>query len=151
MSIGKSSIARAVASGNTATKTQSEKKDNLAITKFDTDKIGCLSVATVPAENDFAGLKESIKKRGVLCPVLVAATPKGEVWLLDGYRRLYAAKSAGISQIDAVVINAENKTEANRIYKEINQPKPVPKTDDIHQEKFRVLAVKDHDLPAYLL
>ena len=151
MSIGKSSIARAVASGNTATKTQSEKNDNLTLTKFDIDKIGYLSIAEVIGEDDVTRLKESIKKRGVLCPVLVAVTPKNEIWLLDGYRRLYAAKSAGISQIDAVVIKADNKTEANRIYKEINQPKPSPKSDDIHQEKFRVLAVKDHDLPSYLL
>ena len=146
MSIGKNSIARAV--NATATKTQNVTNDNI-VTKFSIDNIGLLSVAKTP--DDLESVKSSIEKRGVLCPVLVAITAKGDVWLIDGYRRYYVAKDLGLSQLSATVINVENKSEANRIYTEIGKTKPVQKAVDLHEEKFRVLCVKDHDLPTYLL
>ncbi len=149
MSIGKNSIARAV--NATANKTTTVNNDNV-ITKFSLNNIGLLSVAKSP--DDISSIKSSLEKRGVLCPVLVAATPKGDVWLLDGYRRYYAAKELGISQLNAIVINVENKSEANRIYAELSKLKPLIKeanTTNIHEEKFRVLHVKDHDLPVHLL
>ena len=147
MSIGKSSIARAVASTSTTAKAQSEIKDNPVITKFDTDKIGALK----NTDDDLTALKNSVQKRGILCPVIIAVTAKNDAWLLDGHRRLAVAKALGFSQINAIVIKAENKNEVNRLYKELNQTKSASCADDIHEEKFRVLAVKDHDLPAYLL
>ncbi len=159
MSIGKSSIARAV--NATANQKTTNTNDNI-ITKFALDKIDLLSVAKTP--DDTLSIKASVSKRGVLCPVIVAATPKGEVWLVDGYRRYYAAKELSISQISAVVINVENKSEANRIYTEFSKTKSVIKetvvketvvkesvTTNIHEEKFHVLHVKDHDLPVHLL
>ncbi len=154
MSIGKNSIARAV--NATATKKVTVTNDNVTTT-FSLDKIGLLSIAKTP--DDVNSVKTSVLKRGILCPVLVAATPKGEVWLLDGYRRYYAAKELSLSQISAIVINVENKSEANRIYNELLKTKSVIKetiiknstTPDIHEEKFSVLCVKDHDLPVHLL
>ena len=145
MSIGKNSIARAV---NATAKAPTATNATTA-TKLNIQSIGLLSVAKIP--DDTAALKQSISKRGVLCPVLAAATPKGELWLLDGYSRLFAAKELGITELNATVISVENKSEANRIYNELSKLKPVAKRDDIHQEKFRVLCVKDHDLPTYLL
>ena len=146
MSIGKNSIARAV--NATATKNQNTTYENV-VSNFSLDTIGILSIATTPADIDL--IKQSVAKRGVLSPVLVAVTSKGDIWLIDGYRRYYAAKELGISNICASVINVENKSEANRIYTEFSKLKPVLKSDDIHEEKFRVLCVKDHDLPTYLL
>lgn len=148
MSIGKSSIARAVSS-TAAVKTQNTNSAIGSITSFPIDKIGALSVAKTP--DDIEGIKKSIEKRGMLCPVLVAVTAKGEAWLIDGYRRLSATKELCFTQIDAVVINVENKRDANNLYAELSKTKAVEKTDNIHEEKFRVLAVKDHDLPTYLL
>ena len=145
MSIGKSSIARAV--NATATKTQNTTND-IVITKFSVDNIGVLSIAETP--DDIDCVKASVSKRGILCPLLVAATPKGDIWLIDGYRRLSAAKELGILELNATIINVENKSEANRIYTELHKCKAELK-DNIHEEKFRVLAVKDHDLPTYLL
>ncbi len=147
MSIGKSSIARAV-NATASTHIQSTANDNI-ITKLSIDNIGLLSVAKI--SEDIDTIKSSIEKRGILCPVLVAVTTKGDVWLIDGYRRYYAAKELGISQINAVVINVDTKTQANNIYNELYKTKLIEKTDNIHEEKFRVLCVKDHDLPAYLL
>ena len=146
MSIGKSSIARAV--NATANKSQNNDFQNLSINKFSLDDIGLLSVAT---KTDTTALKSSIQKRGILCPVLVAATTKGEVWLVDGYARVAVAKELDVKQIDAIVIKVDTKRDANNLYNEINKSKPQVKKDDIHEEKFRVLCVKDHDLPSYLL
>ncbi len=150
MSIGKSSIARAVSSTNTV-KVQNTTNTNVA-TSFLINNIGALSIAKTP--DDIASIKKSIEKRGILCPVLVAVTAKGEAWLIDGYRRVSAARELGITQINAVVINVDNKRDANNLYNEIYKTKSTIKdtaTDDIHEEKFRILCVKDHDLPAYLL
>ncbi len=144
MSIGKSSIARAVNVTN-ATPAQAKKENNnLIIQKFNIDEIGLLR------DTASSTLADSVKKHGVLCPVLVAITAKGDKWLLDGYKRIAAAKELKIESVDTVVINVASKNEANRLYKELISLKPQI-TDDIHEEKFRVLAVKDHDLPAYLL
>ena len=167
MSIGKSSIARAV--NATANKTNSTTNDNV-ITKFSLDNIGLLS--NEKATDDIADIKTSVSKRGILCPVLVAASPKGDIWLIDGYRRYYAAKELGISNLTASVINVENKAAANRLLNEMSKTKSVIKetiikevvkevikevvvestsNENIHEEKFRVLCVKDHDLPVHLL
>ena len=143
MSIGKSSIARAV-SANTAVKEKTAEHTAVGVSSFSVESIGILNAAKTP--DDIESLKQSIEKRGILCPVLVCVTAKGDAWLIDGYRRLYAAKELGITQI-----NAENKTEVNRIYEELSKTKKAAVSCDIHEEKFRVLAVKDHDLPAYLL
>ena len=150
MSIGKNSIARAA--NATATKPATPTNDN-SITKLTLDKLGLLSIAKKC--EDLTALKSSIQKRGILCPLLVAATPKGDLWLVDGYSRYYAAKELDISQVTASIIKVENKSEANRIYTELSKIKPsiiaeVVSTN-IHEEKFRVLAVKDHDLPVHLL
>ena len=117
MSIGKSSIARAV--NATATKTQNTDNQNITINKFSVDAIGLLSVAN--QDNDTAALKSSVQKRGILSPVLVAATTKGEVWLVDGYARVAVAKELGIKQIDGIVVKVETKRDANNLYNEINK------------------------------
>lgn len=148
MSIGKSSIARAV-NATATVKAQNTSSAIGSITSFPIDNIGVLTIAKIP--DDIEKLSASISKHGMLCPVLVAVTAKGDVWLLDGYRRLLAAKELCLTQINAVVLNVENKRDANNFYNEICKTKIVQKSDDIRQEKFRVLCVKDHDLPTYLL
>ncbi len=150
MSIGKNSIARAVNSTNTV-KAQNTTNANI-ITSFLTDNIGTLTIAKTPEKLE--EIKKSIAKRGILVPVLVAVTAKGEVWLIDGYNRIAAARELDIKQVNAIVINVENKRDANNIYTELCKTKTditEIQKDDIHEEKFRVLCVKDHDLPAYLL
>ena len=150
MSIGKSSIARAVNSTTNAVKTQNKTADNnVPINKFPLEKIGLLSVAK--ACGDINDLKLSIKNRGILCPVLVAATAKGDIWLVDGYARIAAAKELDIKTIDAVVVNVDTKTQANNLYNEIGKTKPTLKNDNVQEEKFRVLCIKDRELPTYLL
>lgn len=151
MSIGKSSIARAVNATNVAAKAQNKPNENVSVSKLPISSIGLLSVAKTA--DDISGIKSSVEKRGMLCPVLVAATNKGDLWLVDGYIRLAAAKELSFEQINAVVINVDTKTQANTIYNEIHKAlSAAPKADNnIHEEKFRIVAIKDRDLPVHLL
>lgn len=151
MSIGKSSIARAVNATSVTAKTQNKPNENISISKLPINSIGLLSVAKTA--DDISSTKASIEKRGILCPVLVAATNKGDLWLVDGYNRLAAAKELSFEQINAVVITVDTKTQANTIYNETHKALPTaPKVaDDIHEEKFRIVAIKDRDLPVHLL
>ena len=147
MSIGKNSIARAV--NATATKTQTTDNQNVTVNKFAIDSVGLLTIAKT--DNNIADLKLSIQKRGILSPVLVAVTTKGDVWLIDGYARISVAKELNLNQIDAVVIKLDTKRDANNLYNETHKSKPASTKDDIHEEKFRIVAIKDRDLPVHLL
>ena len=147
MSIGKSSIARAV--NATATKTQNADTHNISVSKFSLQTIGLLTIAKT--NGDTSELKSSIQKRGLLCPVLVAITDKNEIWLIDGYSRVSVAKELQFNQIDATVVKVTNKRDANNLYNEIHKSKPITINNDIHEEKFRIVAIKDRDLPVHLL
>ena len=151
MSIGKSSIARAVNATSVTAKTQNKPNENISISKLPINSIGLLSVAKTA--DDISSIKARVEKRGILCPLLVAATNKGDLWLVDGYNRLAAAKELSFEQINAVVITVDTKTQANAIYNETHKALPTaPKVaDDIHEEKFRIVAIKDRDLPVHLL
>lgn len=61
------------------------------------------------AESDLAKLAESIKKNGLLQPVLVRPTGQHVYELIAGERRLRASKVAGISRIPAIVRTSNNE------------------------------------------
>ena len=149
MSIGKNSIARAVNVTKEAPSTQKAQSNNVIIKTFSLDTIGLLTDTVT--DDSINALIDSIRKRGLLSPVLVAITAKGDVWLIDGYNRFSAMKALKKEIIDAIVVEVQNKNDVNRLYKEISSAKQIINTDSIHEEKFKVLAVKDHDLPSYLL
>ena len=63
-----------------------------------------------------------------------------------------AAMAAQIAERGAAKV--ETKRDANNLYNEINKSKPVIKDDikdDVKEEKFRVVCIKDRELPTYLL
>lgn len=55
------------------------------------------------ASPDIEALAESIRRHGVLRPILVRATPDGYV-LVHGERRLRAARAAGLDAIPAFLV-----------------------------------------------
>lgn len=59
---------------------------------------------------DFAELVASVRERGLLVPLLVtAAADEDEPFLLvDGHRRLAAARKAGLEQVPVRIVGAEN-------------------------------------------
>ena len=58
-------------------------------------------------EAELAELAESVRKRGVLQPVLVRPLPGGRYELVAGERRLRAAKLAGLERVPALVRSTE--------------------------------------------
>ena len=56
---------------------------------------------------DLTNLKKSIRKHGVMNPILV--TPENE--LISGYRRLTAARELGIEELEVKVINPKDNVE----------------------------------------
>ncbi|MDR1561438.1 MAG: ParB/RepB/Spo0J family partition protein [Holosporaceae bacterium] len=54
-------------------------------------------------------LAESIKKDGVLQPILVVKSENGEYQLVAGERRLRASKIAGMNEIPAIITNISEK------------------------------------------
>ncbi len=53
-----------------------------------------------------AGMTTTVRERGVLVPVLLRRTG-GKLYLLDGARRIRAAKAAGLSAVPAIIEDAE--------------------------------------------
>ena len=115
-----------------------------------TAAIGFL-VGAAPTAADAApsALLGSVKAHGILAPLLLARTADGKLWLLDGYRRLDAAKTLGLSRVPATVIETADENEASRRFEEIAHTRRA--TADVREGKFRAAAGMDHDMPAYLL
>jgi ParB family chromosome partitioning protein len=60
-------------------------------------------------EDSLNSLAESIKRKGLLQPILVIRLADGEYQLVAGERRLRASKIAGIKEIPAIVTNIDKK------------------------------------------
>lgn len=151
MSIGKSSIARA-ASATPAAPSRPAQPEMAAVAHLpvETAAVGFLPGAVpTSADNAPSTLLTSIRRRGILMPLLLARTPDGALWLLDGYRRLDAAKSLKLSTLPAVVVTVEGEKEAVRLFDELQSTRKA--TADVREGKFRAAAMMDHDMPTYLL
>lgn len=146
MSIGKNSIARA-ATVKAAQTTKTEKGlDIPSFTSVSADRIEVLENSDI---GDINSLKISVSRHGILVPLLIGATSSGKLWLIDGKRRLEAAKQLGITQIPAMVVAVENKSAAVRLKKEVVAA--TDKYDNIREEKFRIIDADRGDMPYYLL
>lgn len=64
---------------------------------------------------DFAGLVESIRTRGVLEPLLVRELPTGGLELLAGERRLEASRAAGLATVPVRVLVGLSDTDAREV------------------------------------
>ncbi|GHT98573.1 chromosome partitioning protein ParB [Alphaproteobacteria bacterium] len=60
-------------------------------------------------EENLVSLAESIKRKGVLQPILVMRLENGKYQLIAGERRLRATKMAGISEIPAIITSMNNE------------------------------------------
>lgn len=139
MSIGKNSIARAVQSTAPAKKEPVKKETKPAPKKMETALL-VVETASVKCVKGFY-LKEkaskelvaSVKKNGIIEPILVAATEEGKFYLLDGALRLDAAKTLGQKTILAVVVPVKDEPAARTIYKEFKatakKPEVIVKTE----------------------
>ena len=110
---------------------------------------------------------ESVKKYGVILPIIVAEKDGGLV-VIDGAKRVSALKKLGVKTVKAVVIADEKQVEKELkrfekpekvvekvVVKEVvrtSSPKAKRvKKDDIHEQKFNVIKQLGEDMPVYLL
>lgn len=69
-----------------------------------------LRLREVVVENpEFQALCESVKRHGVIEPLLVRPTKDGEYALADGYQRLAAAKAVGVKEVPIITTSAAPK------------------------------------------
>lgn len=144
MSIGKNSIARAA----TAKAAAPQKKQQVKSAVFMSVEINSVELLKDSDIGDISKLTASIKKHGVVVPVVVAVT-EDKFWLVDGARRLAAAKELGETQLPAMAVTVQNKREALSLAKEL-QPL-CAKAGSIHEEKFKAIEKVNSDMPYYLL
>lgn len=145
MSIGKSSIARAA---SVKAPVQQNTEKILIAPSFTAVSVERVELLAESSADDISSLKKSIERRGILMPLLIGATASGKLWLIDGERRLAAARELGILDVPAMVVSVENKAAAVRFQKEINGTKNV---DNIREEKFRAIEENRREMPYYLL
>ena len=152
MSIGKNSIARAAGSKTTAPKqavtapvvatTEHISVATAAVTAF-------ASAAPTAADKAPSTLLNSVRRRGILEPLLLVRVPDGTLYILEGYRRLDAAKALGLDTVPAVVVAADSENDALRLFDEVQGTRRA--TADVREGKFRAAAMTASDLPTYLL
>lgn len=150
MSIGKSSIARAAGSVTSAHSTPAVKPEmpTSTLMPVETKDIKYLTPQASDQSTAPADLITSIRRAGVIAPLLIARTPKNDLYLLDGHLRVAAAAVLNLEQLSAVVIPVENKKAASAILKELNAVSP--KQDVIREAKFEAISLTK-EMPYYLL
>ena len=153
MSIGKNSIARAAGTTKPAAPKKAATAPVVAATEHITVAPAAVntfpSAAPTAADKAPATLLTSVRRRGILEPVLLARVPDGTLYLLLGYRRLDAAKTLGMDTVPAVVVAAESEKEALRLFDEMQDTRRA--TADVREGKFRAAAMTSQELPTYLL
>ena len=83
---------------------------------IDMVKVGKFKVRTWQDPNEFAKLRDSIRKQGdVINPIPVRLLPDGTFEALAGHRRLQAAREAGLKEVSVRVFKVESEAEAWRI------------------------------------
>ena len=95
--------------------------------------------------------EESVKKYGVILPIIVEETSEG-LKVVDGAKRLAALKSLGVKTVKAVVIEdgMAISTELKRFEKAVKSSDKKEKS--IHEEKFdMVKRLGEEEMPVYLL
>lgn len=105
MSIGKSSLARAAVAATAPVAEPAAQKPRLtgvlqsvAVTQPQPVR-GRSLPASVPPE-----LTQSVRKDGVIEPLLLARSSAGDLWILAGEKRLCAARAASLEEVPAVIV-----------------------------------------------
>ena len=166
MSIGKSSINRA---GKVAVKVLGNPDESL---KFFVEPTTAAEVAPdevklefVPLENilptydeemitcaaTFDGVVESVKKYGILIPMLLRKIDNGQgpsYRIITGHKRYYAAHKLGMKTVPAEIIVCDDRTAA-LIYHETTRYDSMSKTLD--EKPAREEQESREELPMYLL
>ena len=147
MSIGKSSIARAV---RTAQQSEPEKRPVQAERPAICTMLAPAEIRLLPDDSRSAvpteALLQSVRTVGILEPLLVAEA-NGTHYLLAGHQRLAAAQALGLTAVPAVLHAVPDAAAAQALAAQL-RPFAQP---NLHEAKFRAASSIRSDLPPYLL
>lgn len=167
MAVGRGSILRA-SNANAATKEKSEKKkmdgsakkevgENEIIQNIVNEASGKVPISVIKEvpkvwglpkfnEDSNKAVTDSVKKFGILVPLVTYRNEKQEVVLLKGYNRLAAAKAAGLGEVPVTFVEVADEKQAKKIYEEIRRFDYVEK-----KEGYEVVSSITVNMPSYLL
>ena len=95
--------------------------------------------------------EESVKKYGVILPIIVEETAEG-LKVVDGAKRVCALKTLGVKTVKAVVISDGKGISAELKKFEKTVKVAEKKEKSIHEEKFdMVKRLGEEEMPVYLL
>lgn len=159
--------------GKGSLKRVAEDKAKTEILKLNSNNVVEIDLSGVTAKRVTGNdqMVESVKKYGVILPIIVAEKDGGLV-VIDGAKRVSALKKLGVKTVKAVVIADEKQVEKE--LKRFEKPEKVVekivekvvvkevvrtsspkvkrvKKDDIHEQKFNVIKQLGEDMPVYLL
>ena len=116
MSIGKNSLARAAAA--TGSRAAAETAKSPATLR----EVACEVILPLKGKKVSAAVSDeliaSVKKNGIIQPLLLAQTGPDELRVLDGAARLCAAREAGLPAVSAVILEM-TAAEATAVRKEL--------------------------------
>lgn len=90
----------------------------------------------------------SIKKYGLLEPVILRKLKDNQFQLLSGYKRMESVKENGENSILARVLEEMSDSDAKGIYEELHKNSNI---NNIHELKYQVISSIQSDMPEYLL
>lgn len=93
-------------------------------------------------------LAESIRRHGMIEPVILRQMEDNRFQLLSGYRRFCAVQELGQSTITARVLEGVADQEAQEIYNDLHG---IAERSSMHEAKFQAISMVSGTLPDYLL
>lgn len=155
MSISKGSIKRANSSQSSKPKIQSSLNQT-----FNTSSIlEIKNLVSVPKKWIFykyssgalTSIKKSIKKYGLIQPIVVRKLDNDTFQILDGYLRVSAYKKLELSNIKCEILENITDKIAKEIFEELHQYNYTHINTEISDAKFKMISFPKGDLPEHLL
>jgi hypothetical protein len=152
LSVGKGSISRVNNINTPKTNVSSFPSAYSNGNLIDVDKISSVPEQWFFYDNSYLNLedlKTSIRKFGVIEPLIAREIETDNFQLLSGYTRLKAASELGLVQVKCEILRDISDETAKEIYLELHKDKPP--FNELHKTKFTLISNIKHDLPDYLL
>jgi ParB/RepB/Spo0J family partition protein len=111
------------------------------------DKFTGVNIRTLVKDDAFAGLVASVRSLGVLEPLIGRRMPSGGVELVAGFRRMAAARDAGLSVVPVRMLSQAMSTEVIA-YAENEHRRPLAPLEEARALDAMLAALKDIDAVA---
>lgn len=151
MSIGKSSIARAAGAVGT-NKSAAKKETSAKALEFVYSEVvlaDLIPMASAPATEASSALVKSVRTFGIIEVLTVCRISDGKLYLLNGCKRVAAARKFGLETLPAKIITVETYKDALKLYRELGIDSD--HKQKLHDAKFTAIVSLADDMPDYLL